>query len=173
MGLKPDQDVRILQNQPGTEITPLLRGEADVAFTLEPSASTAISQGAHVVFSYPQLLGDQVFTGLMTREDYLANHRDVVVRLLRAYQRSLNELHANPAGGLTTAQKYFPQAAPNVLQAALRRLVSEQVFPRSVVIPADSWARAVAVRVKAGDLRNAVPLAEAADTSVMREAVSP
>lgn len=169
LGLRVDKDVRILQNQPGTEITPLLRGEADVAFTLEPSASTAVGQGARVVFSYPQLLGDQVFTGLMTTEDYLVTNRDVVVRLLRAYQRSLDELRSNPDGGLSTAQKYFPQAAPQVLQAALQRLVAEQVFPRSVLIPEDSWNRAVAVRVRAGDLRNPIPISEAADLDVMRE----
>lgn len=172
LGLDPDKDVEILQNQPGTEIVPLFNGHADFAFTLEPNVSKVVAQGAHVVLSLPERLGDIVFTGLMAREDYIRGHRDTVVKVVKAYQRALDEIRKAPDHAVVSAMKYFPQLDKAVINVALRRLVNEHVIPDSVLITEDSWKRANTVRVESGDLRAAVHLTAGCDVTLMSEAAS-
>lgn len=168
VGLDPDKDVEIIQSQPGTEIIPLLNGEADFAFTLEPNASKAVAQGSHVVISFPKLLGDQIFTGLMTTEKYIAENRETTVAVVKAYQRALNAIHADPASVVPSAIKFFPQLEPDVITAALRHMVEENVIPGSVIVPEESWTRAINVRVQAGDLKSAALRSDSCAIEIMQ-----
>lgn len=161
LGLTPDRDVKIIETKSPNEIVPFLNGQADYALTIEPNTSIAESQGAKVILSYPQKLGDQIFTGLMTTEDYIAREPDVVQAVVNAYQRALQDLKANPQGGVATAKVYFPQLAEPVLQLAVNRIINEQVLPASVNIPEESWQKAINVRLQVGDLKRAAPLSEA------------
>jgi NitT/TauT family transport system substrate-binding protein len=172
LGLDPEKDVELIQNKPPTEIAPLLNGQADFAFTLEPNATLAESQGARIVLSYPELLGDQVFTGLMAREDYLAANPAESRAFVEALQRAMTELHANPTAALPAAQRFFPQLDPKIVETALARLVRERVIPASVEIPEESWNRAIAVRVKAGDLKVPMTRAEACTVELMKSAAA-
>jgi NitT/TauT family transport system substrate-binding protein len=153
LGLDPEKDVKILQNKPGTEITPMLLGQADYSFTLEPAASTAISQGAKIVMSYPQLTGEQIFTGLMAKEDFIKNNKQTVISVLKAYQESINELYSDREKAYTTAKKYFPQLEEKVLKMAVDRLFDEGVISKSILVSNESWDKAIKVRVEAGDLK--------------------
>lgn len=168
-GLDPEKDVEIIQSTPGTEIAPLLARRADFAMTLEPNVSRAEAQGAHVVHSFPKLLGDQIFTGLMTTEKYIQDNRSTVIAVVKAYQRSLDDIHKNPLAAVATAKKAFPQLDDGVIRAALRRMMNEKVVPKSVMVSEDSWNKAVAVRVKAGDLRRTWPRSLSCDIPVMKE----
>jgi len=157
LGLDPEKDVKILQNKPGSEITPMLLGQAQYAMTLEPSVAIAKSQGAKVIFSYPDALGDQIFTALMAKQDYIGKHQDVVLAVLKSYQEALNDIYANRNAALKTAQKYFPQLKPEIVAAALKHVLDEGVIPHSILMTNQSWDKAIAVRVKAGDLKKATP----------------
>lgn len=157
VGLKPDVNVTIIQSQPGTELVPLLNKQADYAMTLEPQVTKAVQQGAHVVFSYPQKLGDQIFTGLMTTEDFIAKDETTVQAVVRAYQRALDDIRQNPESAVASARKYFPQLDEATIREAMKRMVADKVIPESVVVPQDSWQKAIAVRVASGDLKEPVP----------------
>ena len=85
-GLNPEMDVKIIENKPGTEITPMLLKQANFAMTLEPNVSNATNQGARVVLSYPQILGDQIFTGMMAKQDYIDTHKETTIALLKSIQ---------------------------------------------------------------------------------------
>lgn len=170
VGLDPEKDVKILQVTPGSEIVPLLNGQADVALTIEPQVSRAIAGGAHIIYSYPDLLGDRIFTGLMTREDYIRDHRDTAVAVVRCVQRSLDAIHANPESGLPIARSFFPQLDDSLARSAIQHIVTEQVMPSSVLVSEESWEKAMRARLEVGDLKEATPLAENADIDIMRAA---
>lgn len=162
LGLVLDKDVKVIETQSPNEIVPFLNGQADYAFTLEPNTSLAVTKGAKVVLSYPKILGDQVFTGLMTTEDFISQHPDTVQAVVNAYQHALQDLKANPQGGIATAKVYFPQLGEDVLALAIKRLVDEEVWPTSVAISDESWRKALDVRIKVGDLKGPVAIADAA-----------
>ena len=167
VGLVPDKDVEIIQSKPGTEIIPLLNKQVDFVVTIEPTTSIAVSKGAHVVLSYPKLFGDQVFTGLMTREKYITENRDTVIKVVRAYQRSLTDLHMDRESARQSAKNYFPQLERGVVDAAVRRMLDERVFPESVMISRESWQKAIAARVEVGDLKSAAPREDNVALSIM------
>jgi|JI6StandDraft_1071083.scaffolds.fasta_scaffold00744_5 NitT/TauT family transport system substrate-binding protein len=153
VGLQPDTDVKFVTGKPGTEVAALMSKQADFMVSVEPMTSLAVTQGAHVVHSFPSQFGDQVFSALMTREDYIAKSPDLVKKVVDCYQRAMTDIHANQAAAITTAAKYFPQLDAAALKLAIARIKDEQVIPKSVVISEDSWDKAVAVRLAAGDLK--------------------
>lgn len=169
-GLDPERDVTLITSTPGTEIAAFLSRQADYMISVEPNISRAVTQGAHVVLSFPQIYGDQVLTGLMAKESYLKENRNTAIAVVHAYQRALVEIRANPASAAVSAAKYFPQLPESILLMAIQRMAADDVLPHSVVISEDSWKKAMAIRVAAGDLKAASPRDANCDVSVMNEA---
>lgn len=172
INLDPDQDVELLEVRPGGELAALLSGEADIAFTLEPGTSISEEKGARVLISFPDQLGDQVFTALMTSETKIKERPNVVHKVTRAYQRSLTEITNNPPLASETAKAYFPSVEKSVLDAAMARLVREKVYPESIRLPRNSWRRAVAERVEIGDLSGPYPYDSAVATEIVDQAIA-
>lgn len=168
-GLDPDKDVTLITGAPGSEIAAIMAGQADVMFSLEPNTSRVVLQGGKVIYSFPLALGDQIFTGLMTKESFEKQNRTVVESVVRALQRALNELHADPDNGLPAAKKFFPQIDEPVLKAALQRITSEEVLPKSVLVSEESWNKAIKVRVDAGDLKRAYSRQESCEIKLMEK----
>jgi NitT/TauT family transport system substrate-binding protein len=150
-----EPDFRILQNQPGAELAPLLANKASVAVTIEPQVSIAVARGAHVIYSFANR--DQIFTGLLTRDDVIQQRPGTVKAVVAAYQDALDDIHSSPERALATAVKYFPGVERSVLIAALQRLTRDRVIPTTIRVDESSWNRAVAVRVEAGDLKPPIP----------------
>lgn len=166
-GLRPDKDVELITSTPGTEIVPFLNRQVNFMVSVEPNVSKAVAEGAHVVLSYPQALGDQVLTGVMTREDYIKGHPDVVTAVVKALQKSLNDIRANPGNAMASAKKYFPQLEEPIIQSAINRMVADDVIPRSILISEESWNKALAVRVAAGDIKSNSPRGESCALDIM------
>jgi len=171
--LKPDEDVKLLQVRPGGELAALLSGEADLAFTLEPGTSIAEDQGGKVLVSFPEILGDQIFTALMTTEANIKNRPEVIEKVMRAYQRSLAEISADPELASNTAKAYFPNVDELILDRALQRLVSEKVYSPSIAIPQHSWEKAVNERMKIGDLKEMYPYSDAVASDLINDIINP
>lgn len=170
-GLDPDKDVKLVTGMPGSEVAALVAGHADVMFSLEPNTSRVVLQGGKVIYSFPQVLGDQIFSGLMTKASFVKNDSSVVESVVRAIQQAVNDLHSDPSKGIAVAKKFFPQVDEPVLKVALSRMVSEEVLPKSVLVSEESWDKAIAVRVQAGDLKRAFTREESCDLSVMEKAL--
>jgi NitT/TauT family transport system substrate-binding protein len=169
LALTPDGDVQIIESQPGTELAPLFNAQAAFVLTVEPNVSKAVAQGAHVVFSYPDALGDQILSALMTREDYITANRKLVLDVVSAIQRALTDIHHDIERALASARNRFPQLDEETLRQAVNRLVSERVIPTSISVSEDSWDRAIRVRIDAGDLRAPSPRSENCAVAIMED----
>jgi NitT/TauT family transport system substrate-binding protein len=166
-GLDPEKDVFLITGAPGSEFAAFSSGESEVMFSLEPNTSRAILGGGKLIRSFPADLGDQVFTGLMTRRDILRGKRSVAEGIVRGIQRALDDLQSNPDVALASAKKFFPQIEDAVLKAAIKRLVDESVIPKSVRISKESWDKAVKVRLESGDLKTPFSLEDSCDFSLV------
>lgn len=149
-------DVRIIQAKGGTEVA-TYQAERSAPFLVgvEPAISILEGQGARVVYSWPKTLGDRTFTGLMVRRAALSNRGHIFRGVLRAYQRSLDDIRRSDPEVLRTAQTYFPNLDRAVIQRALTRLTTEDVFPQSLMVPPASWSSAIAARRQIGDIKGA------------------
>jgi len=165
-GLDPEKDVSLITGAPGSEFAAFSSGEAEVMFSLEPNTSRAILLGGKLIRSFPADLGDQVFTGLMTRGEILKGKRAMAEGIVRGIQRALDDLQSNPDVALASAKKFFPQIEDAVLKVAIKRLVDESVIPKSIVISKESWDKAIKVRLESGDLKRPFSLEESCDFSL-------
>ena len=172
IGLEDGNGVEILQNRPGTETAPFFAGSSNFVVTLEPGTSIAQHQGAHVVYSWPEVLGDRIFTGIMTRQDLIDNRHDTVLATLRAINTAVEDLRNHPEEALATAKVYFSQVDEAILQIAISRLLEESVIPESIFITEESWNSAVSVRLEAGDLHQEPNFAENVPLNLIRQAIS-
>lgn len=171
-GLALGQDSHIVQAQFGTELAPLFAGDADVTMTLEPVVSQAVEQGARVVYSFPDKYGEFTLTGLMVSDELIRDRPDFVQRILNAYQRALTFAHENPDGAVAVAREEFSDVDPEILEAAVHRMLDEETIPRVVTISMESYEKAHGLRRYIGDLNQDVSYAHAVNNSFAEAAVS-
>lgn len=165
-------EVEIIESTPGTEIVPLISGNSDFAMTLEPNVSKAVSKGAKVVLSYPEILGDQIFTGLMAKDEYIEKNPNIVKAVVLSYQQAFDDIYKDKENAIKTSKKYFPQLEDKVIEMAVERMISDHVIPKSVLVSEESWNKAIDVRVKIGDLKDRTNRKENCALELM-ETVSP
>lgn len=145
---------RIVQGAYGGLLAMLKAGNADVAMELEPAASIAVKQGAHVVFSYPEMYGPFMLTGIYVLENYRDQHPREVQGIVNALERAMRFAHTDTKAAIEVAQRKFPDIDHDVVESAVTRMVTESTLPQHVTIENEGWKNTVKVRVDLGDLKN-------------------
>jgi len=152
-GLVIGKNTKILQVPFGTELSTLQNKQADIAQTIEPNVSQVEHQGGVVVFSYPDAYGPLAFTGVMTSKKLIDENPQVVQKFITAYEQALQFIHNDFGGTLAVAQKRLPNLAPQVTQAALKRLIDSGSIPTHASVNPDSWQKLLQIRVDVRDLK--------------------
>jgi NitT/TauT family transport system substrate-binding protein len=147
-------NARIVQGAYGSLLAMLKAGKADVAMELEPVASTAVSQGAHIVFSYPEMYGPFMLTGVYVLEDYRDRHTQEVAGVVNALELAMRYAHQNPSGAVDIGKRKFPEVDPNVVKSAVERMISDGTLPSHVTMDETGWQNTINVRADLGDLKN-------------------
>jgi NitT/TauT family transport system substrate-binding protein len=161
----------IVQGAYGSLLAMLKAGKADVAMELEPVASTAVSQGAHIVFSYPEMYGPFMLTGLYVLESYRDQHRAQVQGAVNALELAMRYAHQNPAGAVDIGKKKFPDVDPSVIKAAVDRMVNDATLPAHVSMDDQGWHNTVNVRAELGDLKDKAAADQTLDRSFSQNAL--
>ena len=160
-----------MQGAFGTLLAMLDAGTADVAMELEPTVSIAVKQGARVVYSYPDMYGPFLLTGLYTTEDYRDRHREICQKVVNALERAVRYAHSDVPGTLEVAQKVFPELDADVVKNAVERMLREKTIPEDVTIDPRAWDNAIQVRIQVGDLKSRDVARETVDRTFAKEAV--
>lgn len=147
-------DARIVQGSYGGLLAMLKAHQADVAMELEPVASTAVKEGAHIVFSYPEMYGPFMLTGIYSLESYRNDHQKEVQEVINALERAMQLAHSNPQLAIDVARRKFPEIPGDVIETAVKRMISESTLPAHVTMDAQGWKNTVNVRVELGDLKD-------------------
>jgi NitT/TauT family transport system substrate-binding protein len=163
---------RIVQGSYGNLISMVKAGQADVAMELEPAASTAVKEGARIVYSYPEMYGQFMLTGLYVMESYRDKDPKAVQGVVNALERAMRFAHANPAAAVAIARRKFPDVDPQVVDAAVKRMISSGTLPSHVTMDPKGWANTVNVRVELGDLKDRAVAGRTLDDSFSRKALS-
>lgn len=168
-GLTLGQDTKILQVPFGTEIATLRNRQADIAQTIEPNVSQVELQGGHVVFSYPEAWGPLAFTGLMTSQDLIDKDRELVGKVVAAYEKALQIIRDDFPRALEIAKQRFPNTDPRIIEMALRRLIASDAIPEHAAVEEDAWKKLLQVRIDVGDLSK-MPKEQLIDNSFAEQA---
>lgn len=152
-GLTLGKDTKILQVSFGTELAPLENKQADIAQTIEPNVSQVEKQGGRVVFSYPDAYGPLAFTGVMTSKEMIDNDPETVQKFVEAYEQALQYIQNNFDGAAAIAEKRLPDTDPEIVKAALKRLIDSQSIPAHCEVDPESWKKLLQIRIDVGDLK--------------------
>jgi NitT/TauT family transport system substrate-binding protein len=152
-GLIVGKSTKILQVPFGTELSTLKNRQADIAQTIEPNVSQVEVQNGVVAFSYPDAYGPLAFTGVMTSKKLIDENPQLVQKFANAYEQALQFIQTDFDGTLTIAQKRLPNLPPNVVRAALKRLIDSGCIPKHAAVNDESWRKLLQIRVDVGDLK--------------------
>lgn len=165
-------NARIVQGSYGGLLAMVKAGRADVAMELEPAVSSAVKDGAHVVYSYPEMYGPFMLTGIYVMEDYRDRNRATTQGVVTALEMAMRYAHANPEAAIAIASRKFPDVEPQVIRTAVMRMITASTLPRHVAMDPQGWANTVNVRVGLGDLKDRAGADAALDPSFAAMAVA-
>ncbi len=143
---------QIRQGAFGTLMAMLDAKQADIALELEPNVSEAVSRGARVVYSMPELYGDFAMTGLTVTPQVLRTSPELVSKVLCGLQLALDHIHQHTDESLALLLRRFSGLNTTVAAEALRRVVEQGIVPRDLAIGSAAWSSAVQLRVDSKQL---------------------
>ncbi len=162
--LRLGKDSKIIQATFGTEFGPLKSKAANIAVSIEPNVSQAVSRNGRVVFSYADGWGPFLLTGLMTTEDYIKNNPTIVQNVVSAYEKALRYIRENPKGAAEVGARQFPEVERSVIEMAIARMTNEKVFPEHAAVSDEAWKSALQLRFDLKDLKQ-MPKTDLRDNS--------
>ncbi|GLS45734.1 ABC transporter substrate-binding protein [Methylobacterium brachythecii] len=142
-------DVNITQVQIGTEPGPFLAGQAKVAVMYEPGLDQAVAKGMKVLVGFPQHYGAYAFSAISARKDVDPATAQAFVNGLQA---ALVLMKTDQAKAIAVAKKEFPTLDPAVVEAAVKRMMSEKVYPETADISPDALKVGLDTQIALGNL---------------------
>lgn len=172
-GLDPDKDVKIITVNPGTEIGPVLAGQADIAVAYEPNVDSAvIGDGAHVVFSWAKEMGPFHNTGMYALPEYVKANPDVVQAMANAIQKGILYTYKYPDEAKAVARKEFPNIDPKVVNAAIQRQIDNNIPSSTFPVSRVGWEALMKVGAGLGNCKGDIPFGQIVDNSFAEKAVA-
>src|SRR5215207_7440732 len=169
-GLKPQEDTKILEVNPGREIGAMLAGQADMAVAYQPSVAAAEAQGAKVVFDFANYVGPFCNTGIMVLPEYAKENPDVVQALVTSFEEAGRLVYADPAYAKKVARLEFPDLPGDVVDKAIDAEIKYQIPAATVVTQADAWNKLMEMQKFLGNVKGSIPMEQVIDNSFAEKA---
>ncbi|MDZ4842207.1 MAG: ABC transporter substrate-binding protein [Hyphomicrobium aestuarii] len=148
-GLDPAKDVELVQVPLGTEPGAFLAGQGKVAVLYQPGLEQVLAKGMKVVLGFPKLYGAYAFSAITVRNDV-----DPVLaqKLTNGLEMAMRFMQSNELKTIEIAKKEFPKLDPAIVEAAVKRMLAEGVYPKNVDISADALKLGLATQIVLGNL---------------------
>jgi NitT/TauT family transport system substrate-binding protein len=115
----------------------------------EPGLDQVVAKGMKVVLGFPKLYGAYAFSAVTARKDVDA---DTARRVVSAMEMAMRFMQANQPRTIEIAKKEFPALDPAVVEAAVKRMLADDVYPKSVDITPDALKIAMETQIALGNL---------------------
>ena len=142
-------DVEMIQVPIGSEPGPFIGRQADVAVMYEPGLDQAVAKGMKVVFGFPKTYGAYAFSAVTARNDV---DPDTAQRVVNGMEMAMRFMAKNEGKTVEIAKKEFPNLDPAVVEAAVKRMLADGVYPPSVDITADALKVSMDTQIALGNL---------------------
>jgi NitT/TauT family transport system substrate-binding protein len=148
-GMDAKTDVEMIQVAIGTEPGPFVAKQADIAVMYEPGLDQAVAKGMKVVFGFPQTYGAYAFSAVTARNDV---DSDTAQRVVNGMEMAMRFMAKNEAKTVEIAKKEFPTLDPAVVEAAVKRMLADGVYPPSVDITPEALKVSMDTQIALGNL---------------------
>ncbi|MNR80580.1 NMT1/THI5 like protein [compost metagenome] len=149
-GLTPGKDLTVTQVAIGSEPGPLMAGQAKVAVLYQPGLDQVAAKGMKVVYSFSKLYSAYTVAAISTRKNI---DPELARRFVQGLQNAMIYMQKDEAGTIAIAKKEFPTLDPVVVEAAVKRMLSEQVYSTSVDITQPAFKAAMQTQIDLGNLK--------------------
>lgn len=148
-GMDAKTDVDMIQVAIGSEPGPFIGKQADIAVMYEPGLDQAVAKGMKVVLGFPKSYGPYAFSAVTARNDV---DPDSAQRVTNGMEMAMRFMTKNEARTVEIAKKEFPTLDPTVVEAAVKRMLADGVYPPSVDITADALKVSMDTQIALGNL---------------------
>jgi NitT/TauT family transport system substrate-binding protein len=148
-GMDAKTDVDMIQVAIGSEPGPFLAKQANVAVMYEPGLDQVAAKGMKVVLGFPKLYGAYAFSAVTARKDV---DPDIAQRMVNGMEMAMRFMAKNQDKTVEIAKKEFPTLDPAVVEAAVKRMLTEGVYPENADISADALKVAMDTQIALGNL---------------------
>ena len=148
-GMDAKTDVEMIQVAIGSEPGPFVAKQANVAVMYEPGLDQAVAKGMKVVLGFPKSYGAYAFSAVTARNDV---DPDTAQRVVNGMEMAMRFMAKNEAKTVEIAKKEFPTLDPLVVEAAVKRMLGDGVYPPSVDITADALKVSMDTQIALGNL---------------------
>ena len=148
-GMDAKSDVEMTQVAIGTEPGPFVAKQADIAVMYEPGLDQAVAKGMKVVFGFPKTYGAYAFSAVTARNDV---DPDTAQRVVDGMEMAMRFMAGNEARTVEIAKKEFPTLDPAVVEAAVKRMLADGVYPPSVDITPEALKVSMDTQIALGNL---------------------
>jgi len=137
----------------GSLLASLDTGAVDIALELEPNVSTAVRNGAHIVYSLNDYSPEFAITGMTALPNYIKQNPDTTQKIVNALQKAMSYIHQHPNETSNLLIKKFPDVSKDIAADAVKNMIAAGVFPEDTRITKNGWDAAIKARLDAGDLK--------------------
>jgi len=148
-GMDAKTDVEMIQVAIGSEPGPFVAKQADIAVMYEPGLDQAVAKGMKVVFGFPKTYGAYAFSAVTARNDV---DPDTAQRVVNGMEMAMRFMARNEAKTVEIAKKEFPTLDPTVVEAAVKRMLADGVYPPSVDITPEALKVSMDTQIALGNL---------------------
>jgi NitT/TauT family transport system substrate-binding protein len=149
-GMDAKTDVNMIQVQIGSEPGPIVAHQAKVAVMYEPGLDQVVAKGMKVVLGFPKLYGPYAFSAVTARTDV---DPDAAQRVVNAMEMAMRFMQTNKAETVAIAKKEFPTLDPAVVEASVKRMLADGVYPNNVDITPAALKIALETQISLGNLK--------------------
>lgn len=136
----PESYLRVTIGKRGTELAALLAGRANLTILHEPDASTATVRGGKMrIQSFSGEFKQLLWSTLNTSGKAIKEKPEVVKKVVKAINAALGDMQANPDKVAAFGTEMFKNADPQVVQSAVKGLLSAGIFPKDCTVSEIGW----------------------------------
>lgn len=151
--LKDKADVSVMEVQNGSELGPVLAGQADLAVAYQPQVEQGLAQGLKLIYAFTEDYPEYAFSTINTSQRMIDQSPDLVARFVGAIRDSLQVMHAHPETAKAVARKEFSSLDAAVVDAAVQRMLENNVYPDSVRVTEDAFKTAIDMQKYVGNIK--------------------
>jgi len=165
-GVEPIKEAAILPiGSTPARYAALKSGRVDATIMWFPETLRADQDGFKMLVDLNDLIPDWGYLGYYATSDYLKNHRETVIRYLRAHTRGVREVKANPQAGIEMLKKHlkYDQA---IAEAGYKEFVKS--FAEDGRLPVKGFEFLLAQEMKSGEVKEKFTVADLIDESLVQ-----
>lgn len=156
--------VEFVEGPPGSIVSAVREGRADVGVVFEWDASLAVQAGLQVAYGFADEVGPILLTSVMVKEDYIASNPDAIQRFCNALAGAMKLIREDKSAYVSAMSAEFTNLDKAVVNAGCDRLLATRGFvPVTPVVTKAEWDAIVEHDTLAGTVRRPFTFEEMVD----------